>query len=123
MASIDALAKGLPAPVKGPPSKPNFELEDKEFTTVKSVKAVATLSDTFFEDLGNDVREYVVRFLLAFEETPRTIKNAKYRELLDDFMEDEGNGYWRAERPGCVPATDLVWPEDKEKYFSIPSDV
>lgn len=118
MASIDALAKGLSAPVGRPPSKPDFELEDKEFTTVKSVKAVATLCETFFEDLGNDIREYVGRFLLAFEETPRTVRNEKYRQLLDDFMEEDGNGYWVAERPGYVPATDLVWPEDQEKYVS-----
>ena len=115
MASIDALAKGQPAPSKGPPSKPNFELEDKDFTTVKSVKAVATLSDGYFGDLGNDIRDYVVKSLSDFAETPRSIKNAKYRKLLDGFMEECGKGYWTPGRRECNTVTDFIWPVDKER--------
>lgn len=115
MSSIDALAKGLPAPAEGAPSKPDFELEERDFTTVRSVQAVATLSENVFSDLTEDICEYVLKFLSAFEETPRTIKNTNYRKLLDDFIEGDGYAYWEAGRRNCNPAMHLVWPEDKEK--------
>ena len=123
MASIDALAKGLPAPVQGLSSKPDFELEDKEFTTVKSIKAVATLDEAYFNDLCDDVRDYVAENLSVFEETPRSIKSANYRKLLDDFTEKLGNGYWIAGRRDYNPATHFAWPADKEKWVSIPSGI
>ena len=119
MASIDALAEGLPAPSQGPPSKPRFELEDKDFLSVKSVRTVATLPEQFFKDLCDDVREFVIRLLPSFDDTPRTIKKPKYRKLLDDFMEQFGKAYWAADRRNFNPATCFVWPADKEKY--VPS--
>ena len=121
MASIDALAKGLQAPSQGPPSKPRFELEDKEFPSVKSVRTVATLPEQFFKDLCDDVREFVIESLSAFDDTPRTIKKPKYRRLLDSFMEKFGKVYWAADRPKFNSTTDFVWPADKEKY--VPSQL
>lgn len=115
MASIDALAKGLLAPVQGPPSKPGFELEDKEFTTAKSIRSVATLDEKYFNDLSSDIRDYVIKFLPSFEETPRTIRSPNYRKLVDDFMQETGNGYWNAKRLYYNPATHFLWPDDKEK--------
>ena len=115
MASIDALAKGLPMPVQGPPSKPDFELEDKEFTTAKSIRSVATLDERYFNDLSNDIRDYVIKLLPSFEETPRNIRSLNYRKLLDDFMQETGNGYWSAKRQNYNPATHFLWPDDKEK--------
>lgn len=115
MASIDALAKGLLAPVQGPPSKPDFELEDKEFTTAKSIRSVATLDEKYFNDLSSDIRDYVIKFLPSFEETPRTVRSPNYRKLVDDFMQETGNDYLNAKRLYYNPATHFLWPDDKEK--------
>lgn len=107
MASIDILSDVA--------TKPDFELVDNNFTTLKSVKDVVTLEAQSFKDLQEAAHEFVAENIDECGKTPRTLKKVNYQVLLDSFLGENAKGFWDEDREGCSNATHLVWPDDTEK--------
>ncbi len=107
MASIDALSGDL--------TKPKFELNDNEFTSLKSVKDVATVEPAW-KDLLEAIHDHVAENIEDCSNVPRSLKQETYRTLVDSFLHDHGSKFWTEDREGCAEATHLIWPDDHDKY-------
>ena len=106
MASIDALS--------GVATKPSVSLNENDFTTLKSVKEVITL-DFQWLDLLKVIHSFVAEHIEECKTIPRTLKSDIYKDLVDSFLEDNGQKYWSEERDGFMKATHFAWPVDQEK--------
>lgn len=108
MASIDALS--------AVDTKPDFSLNENEFSSLKAVREVATLEDQRWRELVHAVHSFVADHLDECTFVPRNLKKGPYSRLVELFLSNGVSQLWASDREGYQAGSHFVWPNDQEKW-------
>ena len=92
---------------------------ESDLASKAKICEVATLEPEDFKTLEKAIHKFVEDHLEDCKVRPRRLDRGRYRELLDEFVEEKAGEIWSTTRDGYDPDTSFTWPEDKERYTSV----
>ena len=97
-------------------TKPIFKKEDQLFTSQRSIKDKATLSEKDFQELFKAAAAFIWENEDDCRKVPRLWSKDNWKTLAIMFVETgAGEKFWHKEREAFTSTDDFVYPADKDK--------